>query len=192
MSPLKYKGSEKVRVEPIKDNIKIRMIISDLKQSGQERNLIMFLIGIYTGMRISDILKLKVKDVKGKISIRVKEDKTKKFKSVAIHKELFNALKSYCEDKPADEYLIKSREGINQPISRIQAYRIIKGIQSKHKIESNLGCHSLRKTYGYRLYSSNDISIVQKSLNHTSQANTLKYIGVEEEEIRKATLNLKY
>lgn len=181
-----------MRVEPIKDNIKIRMIISDLKQSGQERNLIMFFIGIYTGMRISDILKLRVKDVKGKISIRVKEDKTKKFKSIAIHKELFNALKSYCEDKLADEYLIKSREGINQPISRIQAYRIIKGIQSKHKIESNLGCHSLRKTYGYRLYSSNDISIVQKSLNHTSQANTLKYIGVEEEEISKATLNLKY
>ena len=181
-----------MRVDPIKDNQKIRLIINDLKNNNQDRNLIMILIGIYTGFRISDILELKVKDVKGKISIKKREEKTKKYKSIAIHKELYKELEVYCRGKPNDEYLIKSREGGNKPISRVQAYRIIKTLQSKYKISDNLGCHSLRKTYGYNMYKKNDISIVQKSLNHTMQADTIKYIGVEEEEINRATLNLKY
>lgn len=181
-----------MRVDPIKDNQKIRTIIKDLKNDNQDRNLIMILVGIYTGFRISDILELKVKDVKGKISIKKKEDKTKKYKSIAIHKELYKELEVYCRGRPDHEYLIKSREGDNKPISRVQAYRIIKALQYKYKIEDNLGCHSLRKTYGYNMYKKNDISIVQKSLNHTMQADTIRYIGVEEEEINRATLNLKY
>lgn len=181
-----------MRVAPIKDNQKIRTIINDLKSSNQNRNLIMVLIGIYTGFRISDVLALKVKDVKGKISIKKKEEKTKKYKSISIHKELYKELEDYCRGKTNDEYLIKSREGENKPISRVQAYRIIKALQYKYKMEDNLGCHSLRKTYGYNMYKKNDISIVQKSLNHSSQVDTIRYIGVEEEEINRATLNLKY
>ena len=181
-----------MRVEPIRDNQKVRKIINDLSYEHQERNKIMFLIGIYTGLRISDILRLRIKDVRSKTSIRTKEKKTKKYKSIAIHKELFKELERYCRGKPAEDYLIKSREGNNKPISRVQAYRIIKKIQYKYKINDNLGCHSLRKTYGYNMYGKNDISIVQKALNHSSQSDTIRYIGVEEEEINKATLNLKY
>ncbi|MEG1411384.1 MAG: tyrosine-type recombinase/integrase [Terrisporobacter sp.] len=181
-----------MRVNPIKDNEKIRKIIKELKSNKQDRNLIMILIGIYTGLRISDILALRVKDVKGKISIKKKEEKTKKYKSIAIHKELYKELETYCIGKSNDEYLIRSREGVNKPISRVQAYRIIKALQYKYRIADNLGCHSLRKTYGYNMYKKNDISIVQKSLNHSSQGDTIKYIGVEEEQINRATLNLKY
>lgn len=181
-----------MRVDPIRDKSKIRKIIFDLKRDHRERDMIMILIGIYTGLRISDILKLKVKDVKDKTSIRTKEKKTKKYKSIAIHEELYKELKVYCRERMGEEYLIKSREGDNNPISRVQAYRIIKKLQYDYKIEDNLGCHSLRKTYGYNMYEKNDISIVQKALNHTSQADTIRYIGVEEEEINRATLNLKY
>lgn len=181
-----------MRVEPIKNKEKIRKIINDLKRKNKKRELILLLLGIYTGLRISDILELKVINVKSKNLLSVKETKTGKNKKIELHQELINELKEYCKDKPKDEYLIKSREGINKPISRVQAYRIIKALGKKYRIESNLGCHSLRKTYGYHMYKENDISIVQGALNHSSQANTIRYIGVEEEEINKATRKLNY
>lgn len=181
-----------MRVDPIKDNKLLRKIINDLKESGNERNLILILFGLYTGLRISDILNLKVKDVKGKRTIRIRERKTGRYKSIEIHKELKKELDKYCLNKRLNEYLIKSRQGENRPISRVQAYRIMKDIQYKYKINENIGCHSLRKTLGYNLNKENDISLVQKALNHKSTSNTLRYIGVEEEEINKAISKLKY
>ena len=70
-------------VEPIRDNNKLEDILKYLKKTNK-RNYMLFCLGLYTGLRISDILKLQVKHVKDKDSIRIKEKKTNKSKVIRI------------------------------------------------------------------------------------------------------------
>ena len=74
-------------VEPIRDSDKIRELANYLRNYS-ERNYIMFLIGVNSGLRISDILRLRVRDVKGKDYISLREKKTKKQRIFPITKKL--------------------------------------------------------------------------------------------------------
>ena len=94
-------------VEPIRDERKFRDIQEYLKRTN-ERNYIMLITGTYTGLRISDVLKLKVSDVKDKKFIYIREKKTGKQNIIELNPLLIKAYKSYCDDKFQDEYLIKS------------------------------------------------------------------------------------
>lgn len=171
-------------VEPIRDRDKIEEIAKYLKGTST-RNYILFAIGIYSGLRISDILKLKVRDVKNRDSITIKEIKTKKLKSFAINSNLKRELKTYCSDKDSNEYLIKSREGQNKPITREQAYNILSEVGAMFGLES-IGTHSLRKTFGYHFYMKyKDIVSLQKLFNHTDPSITLRYIGIEQSYFNK-------
>ena len=64
-------------VQPIRDMNTVMDIARYLKQNN-ERDYVMFTTGIYSGLRVSDILKLRVKDVRGKDYIAMREKKTKK------------------------------------------------------------------------------------------------------------------
>jgi integrase len=92
-------------VQPIRDSEKVEAIKKYLKEHN-ERNYLLFLIGINTGLRISDILKLKVGDVKG-THISIREKKTGKQKRIRITPSLKRELNRYIEGKKDDEYLIK-------------------------------------------------------------------------------------
>ncbi|MFX3691217.1 site-specific integrase, partial [Streptococcus suis] len=72
------------------------------------RNYILFLVGINTGFRIGDILKLRVKDVQGWHN-RVREQKTGKQKTIKKTRTLKNEIRKYVEGKPLHHYLLKSR-----------------------------------------------------------------------------------
>lgn len=180
------------RVEPIRDKDTVRNIVNYLKKTNK-RNYIFFLMGIYTGLRIGDILSLKVKDVCNKPGIKIKAEKTGKEINIKFNKELKKALDDYIDGKDMDEYLIKSRQGYNKAISRIQAYRILNDIAQKFKLDG-IGCHSLRKTFGYHYYyaTDKDIVTVQRALGHSDPSVTLRYIGIVKEDIDKGIDNLKY
>lgn len=182
-------------VQPIRDSDLIEQICFYLKYKN-ERDYILFLLGIYTALRISDILKLKVKDLKNKNYITINEQKTKRKKNnkrtIEIHSYLKRELKKYLEDKEEHEYVIKSRKGINRPISRERAYMILKDIADKFHLES-LGCHSMRKTMGYHLYKkTKDLVLVQQALNHEDTSYTLRYIGIEQDTVNNAITKLNY
>lgn len=156
----------------------------------------MFRIGIYTGLRISDILKLKVRDVKsnGKIKDRMtlREKKTSKERKIAINKALKEDLKAYCHNKPEGEYLMISREGTNKPISRGMAYKVMADIRDKFDLDS-CGTHTLRKTFGYHYYlKTKDIATLQKLFNHAHPSVTLGYIGITQNTLNQALLNMEY
>lgn len=172
-------------VQPIRDPDLVKDISIHLKEQNQ-RNYIMFLLGIYGGgLRISDILRLKVKDVMSRRYIILREKKTKKQKAIILNTILRRALKEYIESaglKP-DDYLIKSREGGNQPLTRSMAYKILRGTAADFGLE-NIGTHTLRKTFGYHYYKqTHDIVTLQKIFNHSHPSITLRYIGIEQEQI---------
>jgi integrase len=149
------------------------------------------MVGIYCGLRISDILKLKVSDVKDKNYIKVRETKTGKEKIFPINPILKKVLKEYTDNRNPDEYLIKSREGYNQPISREMAYMIFKDIGRQFGVE-NLGTHTMRKTFGYHFYKqTKDVVKLMKIFNHSDPSITLHYIGIEQESINDAMNKFK-
>jgi len=177
-------------VEPIRDPEEVRDISMHLKKTSK-RNHIMFFIGIYSGLRISDILRLKVIDVKNKDSISLKEKKTGKQKTFAINPILKKEIKNYCKDKELSEYLIVSREGNNKPLSREMAYKILRDVGETFDLY-NLGTHTMRKTFGYHHYKQyKDIVILQKIFNHSTPYITLKYIGIEQDTINNSINNFK-
>ena len=180
-------------VQPIRNTKTIREIINHLKKADDKRNLLLFVMGVYTGLRISDMLKLRIGDVKNKKNIKIKEKKTNNIRIIQLHSELYKELYEYTYEKDPDDYLFKSRQGYNNAISRTQAYRILKNIEEKFRLD-NLGTHSLRKTFGYQMYnaSKKDIVKVQKALGHTNINVTLRYIGIEQESINDTMLKLDY
>ena len=178
-------------VEPIRDTSILEDMCGYLRETN-ERNLVMFELGIYTGLRISDILKLRVKDVRNRKYIKIVEMKTGKEKKIPINPILKRTLDSYIVDMKDLDYLIKSRKGRNKPIGRVQAYKIIKELGEMFGVE-DLGTHSLRKTFGYHYYKkTKDIALLQKIFNHSSPSITLRYIGIDQDTIGRAYKTMKY
>lgn len=171
-------------VQPIRSLDKIEEIQSILLEQSY-RNYLMFTLGINSGLRISDILNLKVKDVLNKSDIKLREKKTGKERTFPLKRDMQNALKVYCKGKDLEEFLIKSRKGKNKSITRQNAYDIIKKAGEKAGVY-NLGTHTMRKTFGYHFYRQNkNIAILMQIFNHSSERITIKYIGVMQDEIDK-------
>lgn len=166
-------------VEPIRDINKV-WDIADYLQSKSERDYIMFMFGIYVGLRISDILKLQVRDIKEKDYVAMREIKTGKERRIPINEELRPILNRYIRNKEPYEYLFPNqRDG--KPITRQAAYEILADAGKKFGLDS-LGTHTLRKTFGYHLYQqTHDVVTIQQILNHSSPQVTLRYIGITQD-----------
>ncbi|CAH0198770.1 Tyrosine recombinase XerD [Peribacillus sp. Bi96] len=164
-----------IDVQPIKSLDKIDDMKWSLKRHCSERDYILFLLGINTGLRVSDLLSLRVKDIKGKVKITVKEGRTKKPRIIELN-NVCHELTAYI-DTIDSEWLFPSRKGV-KPISNIQAYRQLNKAADMVDIDS-VGTHTMRKTYGYWLYKrSMDVAELQIILNHSHPEATLKYIGM--------------
>jgi integrase len=177
-------------VQPIRDLDKLAEIMAYLKATS-ERNYIMFLIGIYTGLRISDILKLKVIDVQGDY-IKIRENKKGKLNRLIITPDLKKPLRKYIAAKDDNEYLIVCRKGKNKPILRETAYQISSDAAKQCGLKE-IGTHTLRKTFGYHFYqSTKGIAMLQNLLNHTDPDYTLRYIGVNQDSRDNAMRKFRY
>lgn len=178
-------------VEPIRDIGTVNDIADYLREKS-ERNYIMFMIGIYSGLRISDILKLRVRDVRNRDRIMIREKKTGKERRVPVNKALKKDLDKYVEEMHDYEYLIKSRKDRNKPITRQQAWTILQTAGEKFGVQK-IGTHTMRKTFGYHMYQqTHDIVAIQKILNHATQEYTLRYIGVTQDTLDTAINNLSF
>lgn len=184
-----------MKVDPIRDKELIRDCL-DYLEFKNPRNKVLFAIGIYTGLRISDILKLKVKDIYKKNRIEIKQKKTKTYVQIPINLELKKIIKKYVEDEELKpyEFLIKSREGKNKAITRNQAYNILNDMAKYFNLDENIGTHTLRKTAGYKLYylSDKDVGLVMNVLGQKDPASTLRYIGVTDMDIDKVIRKISY
>ena len=185
-------------VEPIRDTDDIERIKDFLKRKN-ERDYVLFLFGIYTGLRVSDIIPIKVKQImRDKIEIR--EKKTGKLRHFPINPELRTVLNHYIENKQLKEhdFLFPSRNKRKDNgvkichISRIQVYKILKEA-GEHIGLKNIGTHSMRKTFGYHFYKQNsNITILQQIFNHSTPEITLGYIGYTQEELDQSILTFDY
>ena len=173
-------------VEPIKDKLEIKKIKQILKSN--ERNLLLFNLGINSGLRISDILALNVSDVKNKDFIEIREKKTRKYKRFLINDKLQKDISKYVEYKEIGEPLFLTKNG--KRLDRIQAYKILNNAGKEAGVKTKIGTHTLRKTFGYHHYKKfNNLPLLQKIFNHSSSAITLIYIGITQENIDETYRN---
>lgn len=171
-------------VQPIRSKEKLDDMKWALKRHCSERDYILFLMGINTGLRAGDLLALKVKDVRHKKQIVILEGKTKKTRKLNLA-NIYDEIQQYIQTLDS-EWLFPSRKG-DKPISVTQAYRQLNKAAEMADIENGIGTHTMRKTFGYWFYKqTKDIAKLQHILNHSTPAITLRYIGITEEEIEES------
>jgi len=192
-------------VQPIRDTKKIDAMKAIMKGESNYRDLLLFVLGINTGLRISDILALKWSSfingggrlLKSGDQLNVVEIKTKKIKNFMINKSVAEALKLYYDSLGSvnpDDPVFSSRktaDGTLQPITRIAAWQMLNRYANMVGLDDGIGTHTLRKTFGYHLYKKGvALEYIQKMLNHSSPAITLRYIGITQEQLNDIYVEL--
>ncbi len=175
-------------VEPIRDKNLILDFADYLKEKSM-RDYVLFNFGIYSGLRISDILPLKVRDVKCVDFIEITEKKTGKTNDLKLNDELKEIVKDYIVGKRDYEYLFGRSKGKAVPITRQRVWQILNEAANEFEYKEKIGCHTLRKTFGYWIYQkTHDAATLQDIFNHSSEAYTKRYIGINRD-LKAKTIN---
>ncbi|KYC84246.1 tyrosine-type recombinase/integrase [Heyndrickxia sporothermodurans] len=177
-------------VEALKDIKQINSMKRYLKKHS-ERDYVLFVFGINTGLKITEILELKVEDV------FETEDKIRNFyslpdRNVYLNHKVKSALLHYIHtnDLSKESYLFQSTK-TKKPITRQQAYRIIHDAAVAVGIEGKIGTNSMRKTFGYHAYKRGvAISLLQKHFHHATPSETRKYLGITKDEIIQTEIDV--
>src|SRR5690625_5229680 len=159
-------------VQPIKNKRDIERIKKAL--ASNPRNLLLFIIGINTALRISDILTLRIRDISD-THLTITEKKTGKRRRFIINEAIRSAFRDLMpHDASPNDWLFPSRKG-NKPISRVQAWRILSGAADYAGVNARVGCHSLRKSFAYHAYMRGvELPLLMSVLNHSSERETLR------------------
>lgn len=184
-------------VQPIRDKKHIGAIKTYLKGFNL-RDYCLFTLGINSALRVSDLLKLKIKDVVDtknypKDHIQIREKKTSKSKNFPLSDTAKSAISEYLAGRKfssPEEPLFASRKG-NAALQRDQAYKIINRAARAIGIQDKIGSHTMRKTFAYQAYQVGvDLTLIQKLLNYSASGVTLAYIGITQDQMDNVYLNL--
>lgn len=185
------KNHPKLGSHIVVDPIRNTRDIESLKKliSKQPRNLLLFTLGINNGLRIGDLLKLRVKDVKDlKVgeAFHIRETKTGKNNIFVINKGSHKVLKQYLESVHLDdeEFLFPSRK-TSKHLTVQYINNLVKSWTRMINLKGNYGSHTLRKTFGYQQRTQYGVGweIICKRFNHSSPAVTMRYLGIEDKEV---------
>lgn len=163
-------------VAPIKDEKTLKLFGDTLKEVDY-KYYIMFQLGVGTGLQLQDILSFKNKDVTGKSEITVKIGTKNIVNTFTVPEDLQQIISDYTKGKDPESYLILGHQSANKPVSREQAYRILRS--TGHKIGlSSIGAQTMRKTFAWKYYNeTGDIYYLQNLFNHASPSITYRFIG---------------
>lgn len=177
---------------PIKDREALHSFRDYYKDTQPNpRNYSLIVTGLNTAFRVGDLLKLRWKDVcgaNGKLRqhICVEEQKTGKKRVVPINEVLrqtLDAYKSSCPETAPQDFLFPSTRCKSRPLSRSQAYRIVRRAAEGCGLSEHVGCHSLRKTFGYYAWKQGTPPAMLMDLyNHSSYQITKRYLGIGQDE----------
>jgi len=193
MNPNHPKKGSVITVDPISEQG-----IKNIKNllNGSPRDLLLFTLGINNGLRIGDLLRLKVSHLKGLKpgdTVKLREEKTGKVNLLCLNAASHKIFKDYIKqlNPNDDDFLFKSAKGNNRPITVEYASQMIKGWCREVGLKGNYGSHSLRKTFGCIQRKKFGVSweVLSKRFNHSNLDTTKRYLGITCEEINGILLN---
>jgi integrase len=166
------------------------------------RDRAFFTMGVKTGLRCSELLSLTVGDVyqygrvAGQVTVRRANVKGKRAgRTVPLHPEAKAALAAWIEhaelaSAPNDRPLFPSQKCPSEPISRVQAWRILNGAYEANELDGHIGCHGMRKHLAEHIYqqTGKDIVAVKDALGHRSLSSTTAYLRTNKAVLEAAFL----
>ena len=172
-------------VDPIRDPEQIRAMKEHLLHQSY-RDYFLFVFGLNSGLRLSDIVGLRVMDVRNTDHLRVKEKKTGNIRKIRMTGALKQEIEKYTRQMADSDLLFPSRKG-KGPIGRETAWRVINGAARACGITGAIGTHTMRKTFGYHFYQqTKDVAMLQQIFGHSAPSVTLRYIGINEDMMDQA------
>ena len=186
--------------EPIRNKHHIREMAAYYQKRGNLRNYLLIILGVYTGLRISDLLKLTAADIydfgsrKYHTHLNLIENKTKKHKCIALNKRVLTALRLCFGDAPdsPDLYLFQTKRKLRASIGRTQAWRIVKEAAQAVGAAGRISCHSLRKTLGYHAWKAGTQAVLLMDIyNHSNFNVTRRYLGIAQDDRDQVYLGLE-
>lgn len=183
--------------EPIRSKQQLKELAGYYLSKGQLRNYTLIIMGVYTALRISDLLRLKWSDVYDeekqtfRTHITITEKKTKKTKTIALNKQILGALRQHYLHRRG-EFIFANNRKDAKAISRVQAWRIVRAAAAAIGLTSKISCHSLRKTFGYHAWTSKAVSpvVIMEIYNHSDFKITKRYLGISQDDLDKAYLEM--
>ena len=177
---------------PIRERREIEILKKYFLQKCEYRNYALFVVGMNTALRISDLLALRWKNIydfqqkRYCLHIYVIEQKTQKRTCIALNESCqiaFSLLKENCAPDSPEEYIFYSRNDRYRHISRNRAYNIIKKAAQVNHIDGNVSCHSLRKTFGYHAWKcGTPPALIMNIYNHSNIEITKRYLSIDQED----------
>ena len=177
--------------------IRSKQLLHDFKEyyltkQSHSRNYTLIMMVQNTTLRINDILHLTWGNVyctehrRFYTHLLITEKKTEKETRILINRELQETLLSYRKTQPSiadTDYLFPSPRKTGFPLSRYQAYRIVRKAAEAVGIEDVIRCHSLRKTFGYHAWKmGTPPALLMEIYNHSSFQITKHYLGIEQDD----------
>ena len=180
--------------QPIRDKKDLRRLADYWLKRGNYRNYALIVLGACTALRIGDLLKLKWSDVLSdghgnfKTHITLTENKTGKTKTIALNPQAVKALK-LCFPYRRGIFIFSNNRKNPAAISRVQAWRIIKTAAEAVGVTARVGCHGLRKSFGYHAWVGGvNPVLIMDIYNHSSYEVTRRYLGVNQDDRDKVYL----
>lgn len=165
-------------------------LVHKLYRDGRYRDCMLIATGCFTLLRISDIRKLRYSDLLQSKILTVKEQKTGKYREIALNDDYvrliqncYNAL----DVKEITKHIFVNNRGSVITIQRVNT--LLKELKAKYHLHlKNFTSHSLRKTGARRIYDMSEdreYALVKLSsvLNHSNCSITRRYLGIKREEI---------
>lgn len=176
------------------------------------RDHALFLLGVKSGFRISELLSLRVgnvwqgQQVVERVTVRRRHMKRQiEGRTVLLHPEARVALAAWLGELqaagpcPVETYVFQSRKGPNRPISRRHALRVLREAYDANELTGPLGTHAMRKTFANHIYqylcqrraageAVDPFRMTSKALGHRSITSTDGYLSFLEADIDAAIL----
>jgi integrase len=178
--------------QPIRNTEQLKIFKSYyLSEKPNSRNYALIIIGLNSALRISDILRLTYGDVYDferslwKTHIVIAEQKTGKTNRIYMNREIQKTLKEFMnpDSKDSASWLFASQIQKTHPLSRFQAYRIVREAAAFAGLDANISCHSLRKTFGYYAWKQGTPPALLMSIyNHSAYRITKRYLGIDQDD----------
>lgn len=177
-----------------------KSLISKLERDVEYKFCLLISVGVFTGLRVSDLLQLKFNQFIGTDFLNIIEKKTKKDRRIKINsdlKEMVERIKLKMNVADDDQFIFVNKYG-TKPIDKSYVNVKLKELFKKYHIhlEGNVSSHLFRKTLGNRAlklnnYSNESIILLMELFNHSSPITTKRYLGVRNSEIESIYDSLK-
>ncbi len=176
-------------------------VITRLEKDEDYKFCLLISIGVFTGLRISDLLTLTYSDLLSGETFTINEQKTKKTRSIKINKDLKEIVQRIVKKTNSsnlNELIFINKYG-TKSIDKSYVNVKLKEIMSKYrvKLEGNVSTHTFRKTLGRRVmevnnYSNESLVLLMELFGHSNMSITKRYLGIREQEIHNVYDSLTF